>query len=230
MGTARGLQLVGAVLLLIGFLAALGANHLQATVMSEAALGMAQLAPERGSSEWKEREATHRMADRLFGVGMLLTAGGVVLQSAGSLVPQSSERGIMPMRGRLVIVVAAFIVVGFMIAHFLRLFRVPGILSCADLVSGESIALGLVFALLIGCGVEAAQGVVTVEVPPLKDVPNDLWDQVRALRGDHGGWLLSHLERILIFAALWAQFQVVVAGWLAYKLAFQWGLVVRRPI
>ncbi len=60
----------------------------------------------------------------------------------------------------------------------------------------------------------------------LSDVQKDQWDLWRkATNNQHvksSGLLLGALESTLLFAAIWTRAEVVVGGWLAFKLAAKW--------
>lgn len=81
------LHLLGALLLLVGLVTALVSNHREATVMGTAQLGVAVLGPAEGSAEWKERERLRASADRWFWTGLVLTAAGILLQTAAPYLP-----------------------------------------------------------------------------------------------------------------------------------------------
>lgn len=81
------LHLAGALLLLVGLVTALVSNHRAATVMGKAQLGVAVLAPQEGSPEWKEKERLRASADRWFWTGLVLTAAGILLQTAAPYLP-----------------------------------------------------------------------------------------------------------------------------------------------
>ncbi len=80
-------HLVGALLLLIGLVTALVSNHLEAGVMGKAQLGVAVLAPEQGSPEWKAKERLRANADRWFWTGLVVTAAGILLQTVAPYLP-----------------------------------------------------------------------------------------------------------------------------------------------
>lgn len=90
------LHLAGALLLLVGLVTALVSNHRAATVMGKAQLGVAVLAPEEGSPEWKEKERLRASADRWFWTGLVLTAAGILLETAAPYLPARQNRGSAP--------------------------------------------------------------------------------------------------------------------------------------
>ncbi len=82
----RTLTLVGGVLLVSGLAVAFMTNHFEEPATRRANRGVAGHALKEGSPEW---EATVRMRTEiewLFWTGLALTAGGVVLQTAGALL------------------------------------------------------------------------------------------------------------------------------------------------
>lgn len=87
MNTSRWLTLVGGLLLLVGLVTALAANHYQTRVMGQAGLGVAVWAPEKDSPEWKEKERLRTLANRWFWIGLVVTSIGVAAQTAGALWP-----------------------------------------------------------------------------------------------------------------------------------------------
>ena len=86
MRIAGWLIIFGAVFLLAGLVTALVSTHYEGRVMGKAALGVAILAPDEGSPEWKEKEALRVKSDRWFWLGIGLTALGVIVQTIGSLL------------------------------------------------------------------------------------------------------------------------------------------------
>ena len=87
MTLANWLTLIGGMLLLAGVVIALVANHYETKVMGKARMGVALLAPQEDSSEWKEKERLVGLADRWFWFGVGLTALGILLQTIGSMLP-----------------------------------------------------------------------------------------------------------------------------------------------
>jgi hypothetical protein len=88
MNTARWLTLVGGMLLLVGLFMTLAANRSETKAMGRAArLGVSEWAPQKGSPEWEQKKQLRTRADRRFGIGLIVTALGVALQTAGALWP-----------------------------------------------------------------------------------------------------------------------------------------------
>jgi uncharacterized membrane protein len=81
MGTAPALTLSG------GLLMALISNWYQTKVMGDAGLGIGVWAPAKDSPEWREKQRLRRLATLCFWIGILLTALGVALQTAGAVWP-----------------------------------------------------------------------------------------------------------------------------------------------
>lgn len=76
-----------------GLLTAFISSHYTDRVMGEARKGVAVLAPDTDSPEWRKKEILIWWADSWFYVGLALTAVGVILQTLGA---------ILPIRGRLI--------------------------------------------------------------------------------------------------------------------------------
>jgi hypothetical protein len=89
---ARWLALTGGALLLIGVVLMFCSFRDQLRVMGEAGKGVAVLASDKGSPEWAEKERLARCQETLFNVGLLLTALGVILQTAAAFVPVISQK------------------------------------------------------------------------------------------------------------------------------------------
>jgi hypothetical protein len=87
MTCGKWLIVAGGVLLVLGLVTALVSTHLASRVMGKAQLGVAVLAPEEGSAEWRKKEQLRARADCWFWVGIGLTACGVVLQTLGGILP-----------------------------------------------------------------------------------------------------------------------------------------------
>ncbi len=88
MNLSRWLTIIGGALLLIGVLTALISNHYATRVMGKAALGVAVLAPDPESLEWKNKERLRARADCWFWIGVIVTAAGIVLQTVGAVLPE----------------------------------------------------------------------------------------------------------------------------------------------
>jgi hypothetical protein len=77
----------GRVLLLLGPMMAFASGRMNARAMGPNILkGQIELAHENDSPEQLKRNAARRYADRLFWVGIVLTALGVILQTLGIIV------------------------------------------------------------------------------------------------------------------------------------------------
>jgi hypothetical protein len=88
---ARRLVLIGGVLLFAGLGCSLGSTFYQVKAMGEARKGVAILAPEKGSPAWQEKERHVARSDWFFGIGLLLTAGGIGLQVWGAMLPSPAS-------------------------------------------------------------------------------------------------------------------------------------------
>jgi len=65
---------------------------------------------------------------------------------------------------------------------------------------------------------------------PPKPISADLWDEIIA-RGK-GVSLLGYLERFFYLAAFWMKAPILIAGWLAFKVAsgwHNWSMIVKLP-
>ena len=91
MNIYKWLIVIGGVFLVCGLLTAFLSSHYTERVMGAARKGVAVLAPDPDSQEWKEKERLLRRSDFWFYVGLILTAMGVVLQTLGSVLPLSVE-------------------------------------------------------------------------------------------------------------------------------------------
>lgn len=88
---------------------------------------------------------------------------------------------------------------------------------------------GLLVTLLLSGLTRYVMGAVELRSQPthgLSDVQRDQWALwQRATQNQHvrrSGFLLGALESTLLFAAIWTGAEVVVGGWLAFKLAAKW--------
>ncbi len=82
----RWLTILGAWLLALGLGAAVWTNHTHARLMGDTTLGVAVLAPEKGSSAWREKERLRTQADFGFWLGIVLGTAGLVVQTVGTLL------------------------------------------------------------------------------------------------------------------------------------------------
>lgn len=65
---------------------------------------------------------------------------------------------------------------------------------------------------------------------PPKPVSDDIWGEIIG-RGK-GVSLLGHLERFFYLAAFWMEAPILIAGWLAFKVAsgwHNWSMIVKLP-
>ena len=75
------LQLIGSILLLLGLMMAFGSDKYQSEVMGYANLGVAVLAPDLNSPEWKEKVDKRKIATLFFYFGIVFTTFGIILQT-----------------------------------------------------------------------------------------------------------------------------------------------------
>jgi hypothetical protein len=92
--------------------------------------------------------------------------------------------------------------------------------------------IGLGLLLLVGSAVRPLVAYATdFDRPnPPKGIEEHIWWDI-VDRGS-GGSVLGHLERLLFFAAFWNGEPILVAGWLAFKVASgwqNWKLIVQVP-
>jgi len=92
--------------------------------------------------------------------------------------------------------------------------------------------LGLVFLAGLGIVVRPLVALATERdrPKPPKGMDEYAWYDIVGRRS--GGIVLGHLERLLAFAAFWQGAPVLIAGWLAFKVASgwqNWNLIVRLP-
>ena len=78
---------IGGVLLVVGLATAFISSRYSSGVMGEARKGVAVLAPDKDSPEWKQKERLLSWADFWFWVGLGVTTIGVILQTVGSILP-----------------------------------------------------------------------------------------------------------------------------------------------
>lgn len=85
MNRGRGLILCGGLLLIIGLACSFGSTYYQTRAMGEARKGVIVFGPEKGSPGMREKERHVTRSDWFFGVGLLLTGVGIVLQTWGAV-------------------------------------------------------------------------------------------------------------------------------------------------
>lgn len=100
MNQSKRLSIIGGIILFIGLLCALGANHYETKVMGYAALGIAIVGPNENSPAWNEKVQTRQLADIFFYFGIFLTAIGIVLQTMGSIDKEINLKAFLQRRGR----------------------------------------------------------------------------------------------------------------------------------
>lgn len=69
----------------LGLLMALISVQSDARAMGKAALGVAVLAPEEGSPEWRRKERLRKVSDGAFYLGVVFSKIGVAFQTYGSV-------------------------------------------------------------------------------------------------------------------------------------------------
>jgi hypothetical protein len=88
-----------------------------------------------------------------------------------------------------------------------------------------SIIIGLVTTFVFGFAVGPLVRTVrdSMPLPPPSDELQKKWQELTTdPKCDKSGAYLGHVERILFFAGIWSGFGMVVAGWLAFKVASKW--------
>lgn len=84
------LTIVVGVLLLAGLLTAFGSSQMEYGIVGSTRLGRAQFSPPKGSPADLVKRRARQRADRLFYVGLIATAAGVILQTAAAAWPNSN--------------------------------------------------------------------------------------------------------------------------------------------
>lgn len=84
------------------------------------------------------------------------------------------------------------------------------------------VLLGLFATLLLGFGVKPLMDYAknSMKLPPPSTALQAEWAAL--MKENEGGRVLGYLERFFFFGVLWAQTDVVLAGWLAFKVASKW--------
>ncbi len=92
----------------------------------------------------------------------------------------------------------------------------------SPLVALVQVLVGLLVTFLLGLAVRPLLDYAkkSMTLPPPSASLATQWAKV--VSGNEGGRVLGHLERLLFFCAFWASADVVVAGWLAFKVASKW--------
>ena len=84
------------------------------------------------------------------------------------------------------------------------------------------ILIGLVANYLLGFGTKWLKDAASKSIklkPPTKTLENK-WKELTS--GNEGGAYLGYLERLLFFGAFWNEASIVIAAWLAFKVASKW--------
>src|SRR5580765_4231763 len=82
----RWLILIGGLLLFVGLGCSFGSTYYQVKAMGELRKGQLVFGPEKGSPGMQEKEQHVRRSDWFFGIGLALTAAGIVLQTCGAML------------------------------------------------------------------------------------------------------------------------------------------------
>lgn len=84
------------------------------------------------------------------------------------------------------------------------------------------VLIGLLAMLILGLGVKPLMDYAkrSMHLPPPSARLKAQW--VALTKGNEGGRVLGYLERFLFFGAFWAEAQIVVGAWLAFKVASKW--------
>jgi len=108
-------------------------------------------------------------------------------------------------------------------------------LKDTDLVRGDHvwpIFLGLVLVFAIGTAVGPVVRSATKAGRPSPPVGIDANVWLDIIGRGSAASVLGHLERLLAFAAFWQEAPIIIAGWLAFKVASgwnNWSFIVRLP-
>lgn len=89
MTPAKWLTLAGGIFLFVGLVTALISSRYESRVMGQARLGVAVLAAEKDTPEWREKNRLRARVNFWFWVGLGLTAVGIVLQTQAAVLPIS---------------------------------------------------------------------------------------------------------------------------------------------
>jgi hypothetical protein len=86
-----------------------------------------------------------------------------------------------------------------------------------------NLLIGLVATLVLGLAVKHVMrfAMKASDLPAPNQTLARQWKEM-VVSGGESGRVLGHLERLLFFAAFWSDAQIVVAGWLAFKVASKW--------
>lgn len=85
MSASKLCTVIGNSLYAVGVLLMVYSYRVNTKVMGQAALGIAIMAPEERSVEWKEKDRLRKISDWLFYGGMVLTLAGIIAQTIGVL-------------------------------------------------------------------------------------------------------------------------------------------------
>jgi len=86
MTRAKWFTILGAVFLLAGLATAFLSSHYSSRIQGQRRMGAIVFGPEKGSAEWTETEKLLAIADGCFYVGLVLTAIGIVFQTAAAML------------------------------------------------------------------------------------------------------------------------------------------------
>ena len=79
----KWILIIGNIVVVLGLICALVSAHYNSKVMGKAALGVAILAPQEGSSEWKKKERLRKIADALYYFGLAFALTGATISTVG---------------------------------------------------------------------------------------------------------------------------------------------------
>ena len=84
------------------------------------------------------------------------------------------------------------------------------------------ILIGLVANYLLGFGTKWLKDAASssIELKPPAEELKEKWTELTS--GNEGGAYLGYLERLLFFGAFWNEAPIVIAAWLAFKVASKW--------
>jgi len=84
------------------------------------------------------------------------------------------------------------------------------------------VLVGLLTTFILGLGVDPLLKHLqkSAALTPPNETLRDKWATLT--QGNEGGKILGYLERLLFFGAFWIDAPVVIASWLAFKVASNW--------
>ena len=86
------LHLIGSILLFFGLMMAFLSDKNQSELMGETNLGVAVLAPDLNSPEWKEKVHKRKVVSNLFYSGLVLTSIGIILQTIPIFINEKEKQ------------------------------------------------------------------------------------------------------------------------------------------